>query len=213
MKIALLHFHLKRGGVTTVIRQQIDALRPFCDCLVISGSPPPEPFACQVAVVPGLGYDTNRGGQDTPAAVADAVQEAVSSHWSGGCDILHVHNPLLAKNRDFIDILNLLQQRGATLFLHIHDFAEDGRPQVYFRQDYPANCHYGVINSRDYDLLMQAGLDARGLHLIPNAVEGPRRKMPDTENDKPPRVLYPVRAIRRKNIGEAVLLKDRKSVV
>ena len=206
MKIALIHYHLKRGGVTTVIKQQIGALAHLCDCLVISGSPPTEPFPCEVAVVPGLGYDIERDAHQTPASVAEAVQDVVFARWPKGCDILHIHNPLLAKNRDYIDILHHLRQSGMHLFMQIHDFAEDGRPQAYFRQQYPGNCHYGVINSRDYGLLIKAGLCKKGLHLIPNAVQGPGKDMPCAQVKGQPRVLYPVRAIRRKNIGEVILL-------
>jgi hypothetical protein len=59
-----------------------------------------------------------------------------------------------------------------------------------------------VINSRDYDFLRRAGLTAGGLHLIPNEVSV-LRAAPGLERR---RYLYPVRAIRRKNSGEALLL-------
>jgi hypothetical protein len=60
-----------------------------------------------------------------------------------------------------------------------------------------------VINRRDEAILRAAGLDASGLHYLPNAVEA----MPVNTSRKPgAQVLYPVRAIRRKNLGEALLL-------
>jgi hypothetical protein len=59
-----------------------------------------------------------------------------------------------------------------------------------------------VINSRDYSFLRRAGLSAEGLHLIPNEVV-PLEVEPGWERDL---YLYPVRAIRRKNLGEALLL-------
>ena len=37
MKIALMHYHLKTGGVTTVIKQQIRAVRGICETLVLTG--------------------------------------------------------------------------------------------------------------------------------------------------------------------------------
>jgi hypothetical protein len=96
----------------------------------------------------------------------------------------------------------LMNKRGIRLLLQNHDLAEDFRPDVYADgEDYPENCHYAVINSRDYSFLHRSGLKAAGLHLIPNevvpvaAAEGLERN----------RYLYPVRAIRRKNIGEALL--------
>ncbi|MGB5984142.1 MAG: hypothetical protein WBG37_02475, partial [Desulfobacterales bacterium] len=124
--------------------------------------------------------------------------------WPRGCDLLHVHNPTLAKNRDFLGVLKILQQQGVRLFLQIHDFAEDGRPRHYFEEDYPENCHYGVINSRDYGLLRAAGLKPVGLHRIDNCV--PSLKIKNDKHLPCNLVLYPVRAIPRKNIGEAILL-------
>ena len=90
------------------------------------------------------------------------------------------------------------------LFLQIHDFSEDGRPQAYFSEPYLSNCHYGVLNGRDYAILRRAGLKARGLHIIPNMVNPVGGILPQTNIAD--FVLYPIRAIRRKNIGEAILL-------
>ena len=96
------------------------------------------------------------------------------------------------------------QNRGIRLFLQIHDFAEDGRPHLYYPGEYPADCHYGVINSRDYKILLNAGLEQKGLHKLFNMVN----PFDGTRQDRGEKnvVLYPVRAIRRKNIGEAILL-------
>jgi hypothetical protein len=136
--------------------------------------------------------------------VARKIIRAVHDRFGGPCDVLHVHNPTLAKNRYFLEILELLQQDGANLLLQIHDFAEDGRPLAYFPAPYPADCHYAVINRRDYHILQAAGLKAEGVHLLENTVSVPRGV---AQSGLPePVVLYPIRAIRRKNIGEAILL-------
>ena len=59
----------------------------------------------------------------------------------------------------------------------------------------------------DRALLVAAGLPEERTHLLPNAVTPPRPpeglKLPD---DVPATVLYPVRGIRRKNLGEFCLL-------
>jgi len=204
MKIAFVHYHLKTGGVTTVIRQQIEAIQPTCDVLTITGEAPVTTYASPVACIPGLGYDRPGASLIKPEKVADAILKAIEAQWPQGCDLLHVHNPLLAKNRQFLNILKALQQKGIKLLLQIHDFAEDGRPRVYFRDTYPADCHYAVINSRDYHILRQAGLQAQGLHLISNNIHPLPSKDPD--RPQPPLILYPIRAIRRKNIGEAILI-------
>jgi hypothetical protein len=104
-------------------------------------------------------------------------------------------------------VLSLLQERCPNLLLQIHDFAEDGRPAVYHTSAYPDDCHYCVINSRDYGLLQKAGLSSKGLHLLPNMVS-PWQAPPKgaVSPFASPYLLYPVRAIRRKNVGEAILL-------
>ncbi|BBO87372.1 glycosyltransferase family 4 protein [Desulfosarcina ovata] len=203
MKIAFVHYHLKTGGVTTVLKNQVSALQGRCETLVLTGDRAGTRMACPVVEIPGLGYD--RPDMDTvpPEAVAEMVQQAICEVWPEGCDLIHVHNPTLAKNRRFLRIIKRLQQLGVKFFLQIHDFAEDGRPDAYFDESYPADCHYGVINRRDADILIKAGLKAQGLHLLPNAVT-PLPVSPG--QGKKELILYPVRAIRRKNIGEAILL-------
>jgi glycosyltransferase involved in cell wall biosynthesis len=126
----------------------------------------------------------------------------MTSRWGEAADVVHFHNPLIRKNAALLPAMMLMNKRGIRLLLQNHDLAEDFRPDVYADgEDYPENCHYAVINSRDYSFLHRAGLKSAGLHLIPNevvpvtAAEGMERN----------RYLYPVRAIRRKNIGEALL--------
>lgn len=192
-----------------MIRQQIASLADAAECLVITGEPPADDFPADIIVVPGIRYTTPEStfpGSETSAAItASAIIDAIARKWKNGCDICHVHNPLLAKNRDFLQILSILQERDLRLFLQIHDFAENGRPDAYFSdKPYPSDCHYGVINSRDSDILRKAGLAEPGVHLIPNHIEPlatvPKKTIPDDL------VLYPVRAIKRKNIGEALLM-------
>jgi len=203
MNIAILHYHLKTGGVTTVIKQHINAVKDDCEFLVLTGPEPETPFPAETTYIRGLGYDKDNDENFEPHAVAEAVIRAIHTKWPEGCDVIHIHNPTLAKNKNFIKILNILKQ-DHNLFLQIHDFAEDGRPTVYFKEDYPSDCHYGVINSRDYKYLLASGLKESGLHIIPNTVS-PIKNITQPENIEP-RILYPVRAIRRKNIGEAILL-------
>ncbi|NOY68909.1 MAG: glycosyltransferase family 4 protein [Deltaproteobacteria bacterium] len=205
MKIVILHYHLKPGGVTTVIRQQVTALLGQCDTLVICGEKPPLPFSGKLAVVPGVGYDIPGKKIISPKQVAREINDAIYKTWPSGCDLIHVHNPLLAKNRCFLKTLSVLAKSNIPLFLQVHDFAEDGRPHaLYHDRDYPENCHYGVINGKDYSIMKSAGLDPAGLHLIPNMVN-PLTAAKGNKTDKK-LVVYPVRAIRRKNIGEAILL-------
>ncbi len=205
MKIVFIHYHLKTGGVTAVLRQQVEAMLHTSAPLILTGVPPKTPFPCDTVHIPGLGYDESGLNRFEPEKVATAIIKEIRLKWESGCDLIHVHNPTLAKNRNFLKILKILQKEKIRLFLQIHDFAEDGRPLAYFSEDdYVSDCHYGVINSRDYNILLKAGLKKEGLHQIFNTLTPFNFKATDTILKN--YVLYPVRAIRRKNIGEAILL-------
>lgn len=205
MKIVFIHYHLKTGGVTAVLRQQVESMLHTSDLLILTGAPPETSFPCETVHIPGLGYDKSRLNRFEPEKVSAAIIKAIRLKWESGCDLIHVHNPTLAKNRNFIKILKTLQKEKIRLFLQIHDFAEDGRPLAYFSEDdYVSDCHYGVINSRDYNILLKAGLKKEGLHQIFNTLTPFNFKATGAISNN--YVLYPVRAIRRKNIGEAILL-------
>jgi hypothetical protein len=203
MKIAFLHYHLKTGGVTTVLKRQVSALRGTCEILVLTGDRAGTVLPCQVVEIPGLTYDHPDIVSPPPETTTQEILKALFHMWPNGCDLLHIHNPTLAKNHHLIACIHQLQASGLSLFIQIHDFAEDGRPGVYSQEPYPADCHYGVINTRDRANLLDAGLKPSGVHLIPNAIH----PLPTASGHFPDGlVLYPVRAIRRKNIGEAILL-------
>ena len=204
MKVAYLHYHLKTGGVTTVLKQQLAALARQTEQLVITGHPPTTPLDADTVHIPELGYSSEYNGNIEPVLAARKIIKAIHSQFNGPCDILHVHNPTLAKNRHFLAILKQLQHAGFNLLLQIHDFAEDGRPLAYFTDPYPADCHYGVINRRDFHILLKSGLKPDGLHLMENTVSIPAIVPKSEIEDR--MALYPIRAIRRKNIGEAILL-------
>jgi glycosyltransferase involved in cell wall biosynthesis len=203
MKIVFVHYHLKSGGVSTVIKQQIDVLKPDCKVLVLTGEVPKNPFLADIICIPGLSYDQINQKLYDPKEVAQSMLRAISLRWKTDCDVMHVHNPTLAKNKSFLKILQLLKNQGIKFFLQIHDFAEDGRPGAFFHEQYISDSHYGTINSRDYNILLKAGLKQNGLHKIPNIVNSFNNISTTKQNNY---ILYPIRAIRRKNIGEAILL-------
>jgi hypothetical protein len=204
MKIAFIHYHLKTGGVTTCLKQQLKALKSHCDMCVITGELPPDVFPAKTIYVPELAYSSVYRKPYAPEKVAAKVIQKIRTHFDGPCDIVHVHNPLLAKNSKFLWFLKLLQQEGLNLLLQVHDFAEDGRARLYFHEDYPTDCHYCVVNSRDYQILLKCGLKKQGLHQLFNCVSLPQ--LPPEPVAEEPYIVYPIRAIRRKNIGEAILL-------
>ncbi|MEZ4549037.1 MAG: hypothetical protein R2860_11805 [Desulfobacterales bacterium] len=103
MKIAFVHYHLRPGGVTTVIRRQIAAIKQDCDIVVMTGEAPANDFPAKIIVIPEIGYDPPGKNRLAPETIAQKMAHALSDHWPSGCDILHVHNPLIAKNRHFLE--------------------------------------------------------------------------------------------------------------
>jgi glycosyltransferase involved in cell wall biosynthesis len=229
MNIAILHYHLRSGGVGSVVRAQAAALSrcaPDDRVVILSGTPSETDLPVPVKMVPGLDYAARSQSMlhnaDDPesaalarraaAALADEIERALDEAFPGDCDLLHVHNPLIRKNEALLGALAELQRRGLRLLVQVHDLAEDFRPDVYAADsEYPGDCAYAAINTRDREALVASGLDERHVHLLPNPVSIPAGFEPragfEAEAERGRRtVLYPVRAIRRKNLGEALLL-------
>lgn len=248
MQLAILHYHLKRGGVTQAILNHLEALatvpaseRPERVAIVFCGQSEgwPEgpwreqlPFDCHLVVVPSLEYDATVGAE--PKALADAITHGLAEvGFDLTSTVLHTHNHALGKNASLPGALALLAERGCRMLLQIHDFAEDFRPANYRHlmrslrshsagelaaQLYPqaSGVHYATLTSRDQGLLSGAGIVTERLHLLPNPVaefqglppvDDARvrlRKQLGLASDT--RVsVYPVRGIRRKNVGEMLL--------
>jgi glycosyltransferase involved in cell wall biosynthesis len=247
VRLAIIHYHLNRGGVTQVIASHLRALdralpagQQMPVAVVFGGrcqgwpSELPEQLSrLQVSLlpVPELDYDEIRPREaDLASQLLAALTQA---DFGPGQTVLHVHNHALGKNVDLPLAVRRMAWEGYGLLLQIHDFVEDFRPQSYRRllaataardpqarsgRLYPqaTHVHYAVLNGRDRRVLTRAGVDAGRLHLLPNAVAGvgtlpsrggarsrlaERFGVPEDHRF----VLYPVRGIRRKNVGEALL--------
>ena len=149
--------------------------------------------------------------------------------------ILHWHNHSLGKNASAPAVISKLAEQGWRLLLQIHDFAEDNRPQNYLhlinqvgatsksdldRYLYPvaSQIHYASLTSFDKNVLSKLGITESQTHCLPNSVTAPtNEKLNQQESLQIVRkeirlpedaswCLYPVRGIRRKNVGEFVLL-------
>jgi len=225
MKIAIVHYHLQRGGVTRVIEHSIKALSAHNVTLVVlTGQPPIDKQICDYRVIPGLQYEANRPNISS-RELGSAMEKAATAALGGPPDIWHIHNHSLGKNMVLPEAILGLARQGYHLLLHIHDFAEDGRPANYHlmleklahgkttelsRILYPQadHIHYAVLNSRDFTFLNNAGIPSGHLHHLPNSVHLGNlkfRKESWKEEPKEQLWLYPTRAIRRKNIGEFLL--------
>lgn len=231
IRLAIIHYHLQLGGVTRVIRHILTTLATEDIAIVVLTGQPPAAgdWPGDFRVIPGLLYQQERPPVSA-AELASQIEDSATEALGGRPDLYHAHNHSLGKNLALPKALHLLAAKGCPMLLHVHDFAEDGRPGNYrlmleglgegrvdtlSRLLYPVggHIHYGLLNSRDRSCLQKAGAPETHLHLLPNPVEvdssGEIKVVGDSVHQ--PLVLYPTRAIRRKNLGEFLLLSAMAS--
>lgn len=227
MRVAIVHYHFRPGGVTRVVENAIRALNLLnVQIVAIGGEPLPgnQTLEAPVQTVNGVDY-AESGAHLSGAELADQIIAAARSALNGDPDVWHFHNHALGKNCALTHAARLLADRGYRILLQIHDFAEDGRPHLFegLRRYLPArdldalgaimypiapHVHYATINRRDADVLRAAGVPSGQIHYLPNAVYLEQRTAPiESRHDAMGNrlILYPIRAIRRKNLGEALL--------
>jgi glycosyltransferase involved in cell wall biosynthesis len=236
MRLSICHYHLQPGGVTRIIQSQTQALseEACVDSIrIIAGNVPEDSLIAQqqVSIHPKLNYLPDSVSKEQCLEYRDELLAFFEKQLDQG-DVVHMHNPNLGKNPVLSYVLYLLAKEGLFLFYHCHDFAEDRKANAMFNEHilgffsenphevlYPRfkNCSFGTLNSRDVERLKKWGLEPNRIKYLPNpvAVEAPatvsteareevcRRLGADTAK---PIILYPVRVIRRKNIGELILL-------
>ena len=265
MRLVVYHYHLNRGGVTSVIRSHLQSLASVADELELEDvtiayggraadwdrefeSRLPFPVAHQI--IPSLEYDELRANHpDLARTLAKALTDGRHEPES---TVLHAHNHALGKNAFFPQAIGQLANDAWRFLLQVHDFVEDLRPANYKHLQtayaderqlwsalYPQSTQiqYATLNQSDHTTLSQAGVSKLRLHLLPNPLsesdpkpvaspnETSARKDSEVRNaarkklsaiysipENRPYVLYPVRGIRRKNLGElllwSLLLKD-----
>lgn len=149
--------------------------------------------------------------------------------------VLHWHNHALGKNTAAPAVVRRLATSGWRLLLQVHDFAEDSRPENYLalieassvdssqEMDeylYPVatQIHYATLTGGDAKVLSALGIPDQRIHCLPNSVTLPSGQQPDQQEslqlirqvmslpDHARWCLYPVRGIRRKNVGEFLLM-------
>ena len=72
---------MRRGGVTRVIKEQIEAIRDVHDVLVLSGERPQQPVSFPLTVIPSLAYDRDRVDRLGSVQSAREIIDAVYTHW------------------------------------------------------------------------------------------------------------------------------------
>lgn len=206
MNVAVVHYHLRDGGVAEVIRR----MRPVMAGkgirqVVFTGGEGSR--ADWHRAVDGLGY----GSPPLKAEeLLDRLCTAARGEFGAMPDVWHFHNHSLGKNPLVPQIVDFLARAGQRLLLQIHDLAEDGRPGnarhlVECPRLYPAGprVRYAFLNRRDRGRFTAAGLHPGHALLLRNPVTpAPLGQSPARH----PLLLSPVRGIRRKNLGELLLL-------
>lgn len=218
MRVATVHYHLKPGGVTRVVENAFASLEgQGIHLAAVAGEPYSGDALINSVVAPGLGY-TQANEKPDPSALWFTIKKAARDALGGEPDVWHIHNHSLGKNTAMAQVVQKLASETPVL-LQIHDFAEDGRPANYAALSgqmpnldalYPqgSQVHYGLLNSRDLSILSECGFSSQSLHLLPNPVSVPnlpKERAVIDELQERPLILYPTRAIRRKNLGELLL--------
>lgn len=217
MKVAILHYHFKRGGVTKVVENTTEGFRlyaPNVDFLCFSGEEYAGDVDLQHHTIPELAYGNSLHSGSTVLA---KIIEKCKATWGSAPDIFHIHNHSLGKNLVVSSLLFQIANQQIPTVLHTHDFAEDARPKNYILSKqslqldnsvlYPISgyIHYATLNQRDAKRLTQAGIPAdqvsvlanpHDVHPFPSSIS--KHKILDTDH----LTVFPVRGIRRKNIGE-----------
>ena len=150
MNIAIIHHHLNRGGVTSVIRSHIASIDQAISngesvriAILFGGRCEAWDHAFQTQLsgveltlhsVPILDYDQVQQTRATGANVYDALRTTLRSvSFTPSDTVIHVHNHSLGKNVALPEALVAISNDGYPLLLQIHDFAEDLRPDNYAR--------------------------------------------------------------------------------
>jgi len=243
----IFHHHLLTGGVTSVILKSVEALKsnlPEIDRIyLVTGKEinfsnltlSPE---VEVKVLPEIDYLEGQklSGQNSSLAGSSLANRLIREFASDNA-IWWVHNYHLGKNplftRALIEIIyGDIHQK---IVLQIHDFPECGRytnlallKSIVKSPLYPLSpdVQYVVLNKRDYDILITAGIPQNHLSLLENPISPytpPRTNSSKKKKIKQslaaafgasfpsfipdaPLIIYPIRTIRRKNVMEAGLI-------
>jgi len=221
LRVAIVHYHLRSGGVTRVIEHALSAAQTNnVKAVVLHGEQGSSSTTLEHAVaVSGLEYASQESGHDV-SDILSAMRSAAERELGAAPDVWHFHNHSLGKTLVVPRLVQHMADEGYRLLLQIHDFPEDGRPDLY-RQLlkglgecgqlgnalYPcgSHVHYAALNARDLEFILRSGAGGANAHLLPNPVQSPTGSLTSPPDGAPPLILYTTRAIRRKNIGEFLL--------
>lgn len=171
--------------------------------LILSSSKSSDEMRFPTSTVPELDYSTK-----SSPGLAEQIKASATEEFGTADVIWHFHNPCLGKNPGLTEAVNQLGSEGHRVILQHHDFAEDGRQKNFQRLrdldevfPFAPHIHHVCINHRDLSFLIRAGLPAEQCSVLKNPISFSSRR-----GTVPSWVFQPVRGIRRKNLGETLLL-------
>lgn len=212
MKVALVHYHFQLSGVTKVMASASRCLRKAGIDHVLLVGDLPEHVEEEVPLrkVRGLGYVPDKAVGD-PSLLLENLRSAAREALGGDPDLWHFHNHALGKNYLLAEVVARLAEAGERLVLQMHDLIEEGRQQNYAvvtdpHRLYPTGSHirYLFLNEQDRELFTGHGLSEGQSEVIVNPLDVPEVGKADPNAE--PILFAPIRAIRRKNMGELVML-------
>ncbi len=173
VKVAILHYHLRPGGVATVIRNAQRALAGKFN----------------IQIMADFGYD-ERPARSRAAFLAESrkLADRLAKRLQG-VDVLHTHNVGLGKHPRLTQAVKLLAERREIKIINqVHDFPEDHRPTQLRALRYctgkrddafqRALCYYDASNviwatltTHDAAKLAAHGVPATKIHVLPNPVD------------------------------------------
>jgi glycosyltransferase involved in cell wall biosynthesis len=173
VKIAILHYHLRPSGVTTVIRNAQRALGKRHD----------------VKILADYGYDERPARSQAEFLAGANVLLAQLTEQLHGVDVVHTHNIGLGKHPRLTYAIKLLAERtGVKVINQVHDFPEDNRAAALHALRYctgkrddnfwRAMCYYDLPNvfwttltTHDAAKLASRGVPSKKIRVLPNPVD------------------------------------------
>lgn len=256
--LVIFHYHFLPGGVTDVVVSAVQSYLQYSSVInnitIVSGRA--DNLDEVEAKIAGSLTDGNKrrfsvqllreidyAERIDDKTSPDILGKMLIDRFGNEENIWWVHNYHLGKNPFFTAaLLDISQKTDQKMVFHIHDFPECSRYRLLnslkevIKEDlysHSPSIRYAVINSRDYQNLISAGLSKDRVFLLENPLKissedfaGSKEtslklsryfgnRFPGWKKDED-YMLYPVRAIRRKNIGEAAflsILADKNIIV
>lgn len=238
--LIIFHYHFLPGGVTDVVAAAVNSYlenSSFISSITIVSGRADNIESLKKKIIKPVNFEILNSLdylEKIPNNVtSETIKKELLEKFSSDDNVWWIHNYHLGKNPYFTRaLIEISRELNQQMIYHIHDFPECSRYPLLNRLKreiegdlYPQNqkTRYVVINMRDFNYLVQAGMNREIITLLENPITTTHLKKDNKKQIwkklsgeislpfpmwKPnmPYMLYPVRSIRRKNIAEAALI-------